>query len=132
MIGTLRKTPDLDNEIKWVSPVSNNSTFVISRGTVELKATPSNSVNMATFDHLSYTRYDDSIPGSFDDRFVEIGAASTAPYSVILNVDTLDVGYTQVFVFVVDKEGHRSPYNPQNRINIYKANAIIYIPIVTK
>ncbi len=124
---------NLDNEIFWVNPVGNRGSMLVTTGSITLQATPSNSVDMADFDHIVYAIYDPTLPGPVENQFVEIGTASTAPYTVNLPVDRLVIGgYTQVYVFTVDKEGHRSPYNPQNGINLLRPSAYVFIPIVHK
>ena len=123
---------NLDNEIAWVNPVGNRETYVISHGTITLQATPSDSVDPNDLAYVWYARYDPSLPPPLDNQFVGIGSSSSPPYAVPLYVDDLDLGYTQIFVFYYDKEGNRSAYNPQNGINIYKASASIYLPVVHK
>ncbi|MAT42373.1 MAG: hypothetical protein CL609_08535 [Anaerolineaceae bacterium] len=132
-IGTVYIEVDLTAPpiANWISPVTNNNTYTVETGNILLRAAP---LDEEDFGYLWYTWYDPTLPGGVEDQLVSLGTAETAPYSISINVDMLDIGFNQLFVFVYDKAGNRS-LPPNNRIIIERLpyySYQIYMPIIFK
>ena len=127
-IGTVTIIVDLTppEKANWKNPTTNNKTHPVTHGTVVLQAEPIDTID---FDHLSYERWDPE-----EKRLVPLGMATTNPFSVILDVNTLRMGWNQIIVFVVDKAGNRSA-KPNNYIWLDRQpyyTHFIYLPVVHK
>lgn len=115
----------------WISPVTNNNTYTVETGTIMLRAQP---LDEDDFGHLWYAWYNPTLPGGVEEQLVSLGTTDTVPYSISIDVNMLDIGYNQIFVFVFDKAGNRS-LPPNNRIIIerlpYYSHQVV-LPIIFK